>query len=179
MSRVVVGVSGSAACFKAVEIVSSLVQQGHEVIPVLTKSASLLVAPLQFSCIAGRKALTSEWNPSDDSGMDHIAFARNIDLLLVVPATANRIGLFAHGIASDLLGSLVLAFPFNKPRLFVPAMNPEMWAHPAVQRNVQQLADDGWQRIGPVAGSTACREIGLGRMAEPTVILDAVQGALS
>ena len=96
--------------------------------------------------------------------MDHIAMARAADVLVVAPCTADRIGLFAHGLAPDLLGSLALAFGADKPRLLAPAMNPEMWRHPAVQRNLATLRADGWQIIGPVAGATACGEEGEGRI---------------
>jgi phosphopantothenoylcysteine decarboxylase/phosphopantothenate--cysteine ligase len=179
MSRIVVGVSGSAACFKAVNICSALAQAGHEVTAVLTEAATALVTPLQFSCVTGNPALDNEWNPLDPAGMDHIAFARAADLMVVVPATADRIGLFAQGLAPDLLGSLSLAFDADKPRLFVPAMNPEMWNHPAVKRNVATLCDDGWQCIGPTDGATACGEVGLGRMVEPDVVLAAIETALA
>ena len=179
MSRIVVGVSGSAACFKAVSVCSALAQAGHEVTAVLTEAATALVTPLQFSCVTGNPALDNEWNPLDPTGMDHIRFARAADLIVVVPATADRIGLFAQGLAPDLLGSLSLAFDADKPRLFVPAMNPEMWNHPAVKRNVATLLSDGWQCIGPAEGPTACGEIGLGRMVELDVILAAIETALA
>ncbi|RMH05201.1 MAG: bifunctional 4'-phosphopantothenoylcysteine decarboxylase/phosphopantothenoylcysteine synthetase, partial [Planctomycetota bacterium] len=112
------------------------------------------------------------------AGMDHIALARAADLLVVAPATADRIGLLAHGLAPDLLGSLALAFEQDKPRLFAPAMNPEMWRHPAVARNALLLESDGWRRIGPVEGPTACGEDGPGRMVEPGELAEAILGAL-
>ena len=95
--------------------------------------------------------------------------------MLLVPATADRLASIAHGLASDLLGSALLAVEVEKPRIAAPSMNPEMWRQPAVQRNVAQLQQDGWQLVGPVSGSTACGEQGLGRMAEPAEILQAVQ----
>ncbi len=178
MSNIVVGVSGSAACFKAVSICSALAQAGHEVTAVLTEAATGLVTPLQFACVTGNPALDNEWEPLDPAGMDHIAFARSADLLLVVPATADHMGLIAQGLAPDLLGSLALAFGTEKPRLIVPAMNPEMWANSAVQRNAQTLKQDGWVFVGPVSGPTACGEEGSGRMVEPADVLTAVQKAL-
>ena len=178
MSQILVGVSASAACFKAVSVCSALMRANHEVQVVLSPGATRLVTPLQFSAVTGRRALSEEWESRDPAGMDHIALARSADLLVLVPATASRIGLVAHGIAIDLLGSLTLAFEQSKPRLFVPAMNPEMWKHPAVARNVAQLVSDGWEQIGPVAGDTACGETGMGRMVEPDHVVEAVQRAL-
>ena len=178
MSSILVGVCGSAACFKAVAVCSELARRGHQVSAVLTPAATRLAQPLQFACVTGRPALSDEWKPADPGGMDHIALARAADLLVVVPATADRIGLLAHGLASDLLGSLALAFEQDKPRLLVPAMNPEMWRHPAVVRNALQLENDGWRQIGPAEGPTACGEEGPGRMVEPVEVVEAVLNAL-
>ncbi|MBC8404359.1 MAG: hypothetical protein H8E15_03975 [Planctomycetes bacterium] len=174
MSEILLGVSGSAACFKAAALASALVQKGHGVTVVLTKAATKLVTPLQFSCLTSRRALCDEWKPQDRAGMDHIQLARQADVLIIAPATADRLGLLANGLAPDLLGSLCLAFEQSKARIVVPAMNPEMWKHPAVQRNVAQLAADGWQQIGPVTGRTACDEEGAGRMVEVHEVLAAL-----
>lgn len=179
MSRVLVGVGASAACFKAVAVCSALTQQGHSVQAVLTRHAARLVTPLQFSAVTGVKALCDEWEPADPSGMDHISLARAADLLLVCPASAGLIGSLAHGLAGDLLGSLALALEAGKPRLLAPAMNPEMWAHPAVRRNAATLRGDGWTIIGPADGPTACGERGAGRMSEPDEICAAVRAALA
>lgn len=179
MSRVLVGVGASAACFKAVAVCSALAKDGIGVQAVLTRHAARLVAPLQFSCVTGVRALCDEWEPTDPGGMDHIRLAREAGLLLVCPASAGLIGALAHGLAGDLLGSLALAFGAAKPRLLAPAMNPEMWAHPALRRNVAQLRGDGWRFVGPEEGATACGECGPGRMAEPEAICAAVRAALA
>ena len=179
MSNILIGVSASAACFKAVAVCSQLAQGGHSVRAVLSRGATRLVTPLQFSAVTGTTALSDEWRPEDPAGMDHIAVARWADLFAVVPASADRIGIFTNGLAPDLLGSLALAAEREKPRLYAPAMNPEMWSHPAVQRNAAALEADGWQRIGPVAGPTACGEQGEGRMAEPDEVIAAITAALS
>ncbi len=179
MSRVLIGVGASAACFKAVAVCSALTKEGHSVQAVLTRHAAKLVTPLQFSAVTGVRALCDEWEPADPSGMDHISFARAADLLLICPASAGLIGGLAHGLAADLLGSLALAFEADKPRLLTPAMNPVMWAHPAVRRNVALLLGDGWNLIGPVEGPTACGESGAGRMAEPDAVCAAVRAALA
>lgn len=178
MSEILVGVGASAACFKAVAVCSLLSKEGHGVQALLTRNATKLVQPLQFSCVTGRRALTDEWEPLDPAGMDHIALARRADLLLICPATAHLIGALAHGLAEDLLGSLALALEARKPRLIAPAMNPEMWANPLVQRNVGLLRDSGWQILGPAEGPTACGESGAGRMLEPEPIAAAVRAAL-
>lgn len=178
MSEILVGVGASAACFKAVAACSALAQEGHGVQVVLTRNATRLVQPLQFSCVTGRRALSDEWEPQDPAGMDHVALARRADLLLICPATAHLVGALAHGLAEDLLGSLALALEARKPRLLAPAMNPEMWANPLVQRNVRILTEAGWRLIGPVSGATACGESGPGRMAEAAEIAAAVRAAL-
>lgn len=178
MSEILVGVGASAACFKAVATCSALAQAGHGVQAVLTRNATKLVQPLQFSCVTGRRALTDEWEPSDPAGMDHITLARRADLLLICPATAHLVGALAHGLAEDLVGSLALALETRKPRLLAPAMNPEMWANPLVQRNVRLLTEAGWTIVGPASGATACGERGAGRMSEPEAIVAAVRAAL-
>lgn len=178
MSGILFGVSGSAACFKAVAACSALAQSGHHVQAVLSNGAAKLVTPLQFSCVTGVEAAHEEWKPRDPAGMDHIAMAREARLLIVAPCTADRIGLLANGLAPDLLGSLALAFG-DGPRLLAPAMNPEMWRHPAVQRNLERLRLDGWQVLGPAAGATACGEEGEGRMLEAAELVAAVEAALA
>lgn len=178
MSRILVGVSASAACFKAVAVCSDLTRRGHEVRAVLSRGAVKLVTPIQFAAVTGQPALSDEWRPEDPAGMDHIALARWADALLLCPASGDRIGVIAQGLAPDLLGSLALAFEQDKPRFYAPAMNPVMWAHPAVQRNVAQLEVDGWRTIGPVSGATACGEAGEGRMSEADEIAEVVAQAL-
>ncbi|MCH2100886.1 MAG: hypothetical protein MK209_03080 [Planctomycetes bacterium] len=173
--EILLGVSASAACFKAAALASQLVKAGHGVTAVLSHSATKLVTPLQFSCLTSRPTFSDEWKPEDPAGMDHIQLARRADVVLLVPATADRIGSVAHGLAPDLLGSALLATEVEKLRFAAPSMNPDMWRQPAVQRNVAQIVADGWQLVGPVAGLTACGEDGLGRMAEVEDILAAVQ----
>lgn len=179
MSEILVGVGASAACFKAVAACSLLAKEGHGVQAVLTRNATRLVQPLQFSCVTGRRALADEWEPQDPAGMDHISLARRAELLLICPATAHLLGALAHGLAEDLLGSLALAIEARKPRLLAPAMNPEMWANPLVQENARRLREAGWQILGPAAGPTACGESGAGRMLEAEEIAAAVRAALA
>lgn len=178
MTRVILGVSGSAACFKGAALASLLVREGYEVRVVLSAAATELVRPLQFEAVTGQRALHDEWSPEDPSGMDHIAVARWADAMVVAPATADRIGRMALGLAGDLLSSMTLAFPPDGVRVFAPAMNPVMWSQPAVQRNAAQLVREGWHQAGPVAGPTACGEEGDGRMCEPDAVLAALRRAL-
>ncbi|MBT3340808.1 MAG: hypothetical protein HOM34_02105 [Planctomycetes bacterium] len=166
MSKILLGVTGSAACFKAVAIASALTKLGHEVQVVLTPAAARFVTPLQFSCVTGIRALDDEWAGADPAGMDHISLARWADALIIAPATADTIGWLAHGMAPGLLGSLALAFSTTGPRAVAPAMNPQMWSNPSVERNIEQLASDGWQIFGPAQGDTACGETGPGRFLE-------------
>ncbi len=171
MSKILLGVTGSAACFKAVAIASTLTKQGHEVQVILTPAAARFVTALQFSCVTGIKALDDEWAGSDPAGMDHISLARWADALVIAPATADTMGWLAHGMAPGLLGSLALAFAKTGPRAVAPAMNPQMWANPAVERNAEQLAQDGWQVFGPAEGDTACGETGPGRFLEADAVV--------
>jgi phosphopantothenoylcysteine decarboxylase/phosphopantothenate--cysteine ligase len=180
MAHILLGVSASAACFKAAALASTLAGRGHQVQVVLTPSAAKLVTPLQFSCLTGRRALISEFDGEgmDPAGMDHIRLAREADLLVIVPASANLLGQLAHGLAPHLLATLALALEQQKPRLLAPAMNPAMWAQPAVARNVATLEGDGWQFLGPAAGHTACGEDGEGRLMEVPELAAAIEAAL-
>lgn len=181
MAHILLGVSASAACFKAAALASALSGKGHEVQVVLTPSAAKLVAPLQFSCLTGRTALVSEFDGqgADPSGMDHISLARAADLLLMAPATANLLGQLALGLAPNLVTTLALAWESDKPRLVAPAMNPAMWAQPAVQRNLSTLQQDGWRLLAPAEGHTACGEDGHGRLQEVPELVAAVAHALA
>jgi len=178
MANILLGVTGSAACFKAATCASQLTQQGHHVQVVLTPMALEFVSSLQFSCLTGVPAISHDDSQLDPAGMEHIALARQADLMLIMPATANTIGHIANGIAGNLLTTLALAISDAIPRLIAPAMNPDMFSHPAVQRNLQQLEADGWQQVGPASGVTACQEEGVGRMLEVDEILEMVAGVL-
>ncbi len=179
MAEVLLGVCGSAACFKAVALASALTQEGHGVQVIQTRAATRLVAPLQFRCVTGRPALTDEWNPADAGGMDHIRLARRAELFVVAPASAHTLARLAQGMGGDLLASTALAFDPARPRFFAPAMNPVMWAQAPVQRNVALLEGDGWRRLGPAEGPTACGEDGPGRMLEPEAILETLRPYLA
>ena len=182
--RVTVGVSGGIAAYKAAELVRSLQRQALEVHVVMTESACKFVQPLTFAALTGHQVITSLWEDpvaaenavAGQSGIDHIAEAQWADALVVAPATANILAKFAHGIADDFLTTMYLAT--KAPVLVAPAMNVNMWDHPATQANLETLRQRGVRVIEPGTGELACGMIGAGRMAEPDVIADAVLTAI-
>ncbi len=174
---VALGVTGSVAAFKAVELARTLLQRGTRVLPVLTRSGARFVAPMTFTALCGERARVDMW---DDTfpGELHIELAARADAVLVAPATADFLARIAQGRADDLLAALVLVA--RGPVLVAPAMHPRMWANPATQRNVRALQhDDRVRFVGPVVGPVANGEVGLGRMAEPSDIVSALDGLLS
>ncbi|MBP6716190.1 MAG: bifunctional phosphopantothenoylcysteine decarboxylase/phosphopantothenate--cysteine ligase CoaBC [Acidobacteria bacterium] len=176
MSFVCLGVSGGIGAYKAVEVARLLQKRGHEVQAVMTRSARKFVGPLTFEAITRRPVITGQFAPGINSHVEHIALASSAELLLVVPATANIIGKFANGIADDFLTSLHLAT--RAPILMAPAMNTNMWDHPAVQENLQRLTARGVRFVDPGDGYLACGWIGKGRLAEPDAIVDAADRLL-
>lgn len=181
--RVVVGVSGGIAAYKAAELVRALQRQAVEVHVVMTAASQQFVQPLTFAALTGYKVFTSLWTETnagdqaaEQKGIDHIAEAQWADALIVAPATANILAKFAHGIADDFLSTLYLAT--SAPVLVAPAMNVNMWNHPATQANVAALQDRGVRVIEPGTGELACGMVGEGRMAEPEDIAAAVLGVL-
>src|ERR671922_613777 len=141
MALVALGVTGGIGAYKAVEVCRGLQKQGHDVIAVMTRSAARFVGPITFEAITRRRVITSQWKPGMNADIEHIAIADQISLLLVAPCTANVIGKFAAGIADDFLSSLYLAT--RAPVLVAPAMNSNMLAHDAVQRNLERLTRRG------------------------------------
>ncbi|HLY42660.1 MAG TPA: bifunctional phosphopantothenoylcysteine decarboxylase/phosphopantothenate--cysteine ligase CoaBC [Terracidiphilus sp.] len=185
--RVTVGVSGGVAAYKAAELVRALQRQALEVHVVMTKSATRFVQPLTFSALTGHKVITSLWDEpgssesaydasNEQNGIEHISEAQWSDALVVAPATANILAKFAHGIADDFLTTMYLAT--QAPVLVAPAMNVNMWDHPATQANLEILRQRGVRVIEPGTGDLACGMVGTGRMAEPEAIADAVLNAL-
>ena len=175
--KIILGVTGGIAAYKAAELCRLLVKAGAEVRVVMTAAAQQFVAPLTFQALSGQPVLTSLWEAASGDGMEHIHLSRTADLLLVAPASADFLAKLAHGRADDLLSTLCLAR--TCPLAVAPAMNREMWAAAATRRNLQQLAADDVTVLGPAAGEQACGEIGLGRMLEASEIAAALTGALS
>lgn len=171
--EVLVGVTGGIAAYKTAALVSRLVQSGVSVTVVMTKAAAHLVGPKTFEALTGRPVGTDMWLPTPHP---HIELARRAELLCVAPATANFLAKAAWGLADDLLTTCLLAF--TGPVLIAPAMNSQMWAKPAVQRNLQQLREDGYIIMDPGEGYLSCGEVGAGRMAEPDIIFAKIEEIL-
>jgi phosphopantothenoylcysteine decarboxylase/phosphopantothenate--cysteine ligase len=171
------GVTGGIGAYKAVEVCRGLQKRGHDVVAVMTKAATRFVGPVTFEAITRRPVITSQWKPGANADIEHIAIADEIALLVVAPCTANVIGKFANGIADDFLTSLYLAT--KAPMLIAPAMNTNMLAHDAVQRNLQALAARGTRFVEPGEGYLACGWIGKGRLAEPEDIVAAAERIVS
>ena len=177
MALIALGVTGGIGAYKAVEVCRGLQKRGHEVVAVMTRSATRFVGPLTFEAITRRPVITSQWQAGANADIEHIALADGIALLLVAPCTANVAGKFAHGIADDFLTSLYLAT--QAPVLLAPAMNSNMLAHPAVRQNLDTLAARGVRFVDPGEGYLACGWIGKGRLAEPDDIVLAAEQVLS
>ncbi len=182
--RIVLGVTGGIAAYKAAELARRLVKEGAEVHAVLTAAAARFVTPVTFQALTGRLAWCDAWDARMPDNMAHIELSRAADAILVVPATADFLARLAHGFADDLLASLCLARPRagidgagqDCPLLVAPAMNRQMWENPATQRNQSQLREDGVIFLGPASGLQACGEVGEGRLLEPEEIHDALVG---
>ena len=170
--RIVLGVTGGIAAYKAAELVRLLGKQGAEVQVAMTAAASHFVTATTFQALSGKPVFSDQWDARMPNAMAHIDLSRSADLILVAPASANFLARCANGFADDLLATMVLAR--NCPLLLAPAMNRQMWENPATQRNVVQLQADGVQFVGPASGEQACGEVGVGRMAEPAEILEEV-----
>jgi len=170
--RIVLGLSGGIACYKAAELTRALVKEGATVQVVMTEAAEQFITAVTLQALSNRSVYTSQWDAREANNMAHINLTRDADAVLVAPASADFIAKLLHGRADDLLSLLCLARPIERcPLLVAPAMNREMWAHPAMQRNFAQLAADGATVLGPASGDQACGEIGDGRMLEPDELL--------
>ena len=172
--RLVLGVTGGIAAYKAAELARLLVKEGAEVHAVLTQSGARFVTPATFQALTGRPAWTDMWDARMPDSMAHIDLSRGADAIVVAPASADFLAKLAHGLADDLLSTLCLAR--DCPLIVAPAMNRQMWENPATQRNKSRLAQDGVILLGPAAGEQACGESGLGRMLEAAEILETLAG---
>ena len=172
--RLVLGVTGGIAAYKAAELARLLVKEGAEVHAVLTQSGARFVTPATFQALTGRPAWTDMWDARMPDSMAHIDLSRGADAIVVAPASADFLAKLAHGLADDLLSTLCLAR--ECPLIVAPAMNRQMWENPATQRNKSQLAQDGVIVLGPASGEQACGETGPGRMLEAAELHDAVVG---
>ena len=170
--HIVLGLSGGIACYKSAELVRELVKAGATVQVVMTEAAEQFITAVTMQALSNRPVVTSQWDAREPNSMAHINLTRAADAVLVAPASADMIAKLVQGRADDLLSLLCLARPIERcPLLVAPAMNREMWAHPATQRNLVQLRADGATVLGPASGDQACGEIGDGRMLEPEELL--------
>ena len=170
--HIVLGLSGGIACYKAAELCRALVKQGATVQVVMTEAAAQFITPVTMQALSNRPVYVSQWDEREPNNMAHINLTREADAILVAPASADFMAKLLHGRADDLLSLMCLARPLDKvPLLLAPAMNREMWAHPATQRNMAQLQADGAQVLGVGQGEQACGETGDGRMLEPDELL--------
>jgi phosphopantothenoylcysteine decarboxylase/phosphopantothenate--cysteine ligase len=167
--KIVLGITGSIAAYKAAEIARLLLKQNAEVRVIMTSNAQQFITPLTFQAIVGNHVLTDLFNPTH-TAMEHIDLARWADCILIAPASASSIARIAHGFADDLLSTTYLAAK-NKPLFIAPAMNQQMWHHPITQDNIKKLQHYGGRILGPAEGEQACGDNGLGRMLEPEEIL--------
>jgi phosphopantothenoylcysteine decarboxylase / phosphopantothenate---cysteine ligase len=176
MSLIALGVCGGIGAYKAVEVVRGLQKAGYDVAVIMTEAAQQFVGPLTFEAITQRRVVTGQFDPGANANIEHISLATTIELLVVAPATANVIGKMAGGIADDFLTSLYLAT--RAPVLIAPAMNTNMWEHPAVQENMRALTGRGVHVAEPGEGFLACGWTGKGRLAEPPDIVAAAERLL-
>jgi phosphopantothenoylcysteine decarboxylase/phosphopantothenate--cysteine ligase len=160
--RIGLGVSGGIAAYKAVEVMRLLQKSGCEVSVAMTRHATEFVQPLTFRALTDAPVIVDDYDPQNPDPIAHVNFSQNIDLLLIVPATANIIAKFANGVADDFLSSTYLAC--TAPVLIAPAMNTTMWEQPATQRNIARLKKDGARFVEPVAGELACKTVGTGKL---------------
>jgi phosphopantothenoylcysteine decarboxylase/phosphopantothenate--cysteine ligase len=170
--RIVLGLTGGVACYKAAELTRALIKAGASVQVVMTEAARHFITPVTMQALSGKTVYTDQWDNRVANNMAHIDLSRNADAILIAPCSADFMRKLVHGAADDLLSTLCLARPASVPLLVAPAMNVEMWQNPATQRNATQLLQDGVTLLGPAVGEQACGETGLGRMLEPEQLLE-------
>ena len=168
--KIVLGISGGIAAYKAPELARQLMQEGASVQVVMTEAAQQFVTPVTMQALTGNPVYTSQWDNSIANNMAHIELSRSADAILIAPASADLMAKLSLGLADDLLSTLCLAR--DCPLLVTPAMNKQMWEHAATQRSAQRLLEDGVTLLGPASGFQACGETGMGRMLEPSEITE-------
>ena len=170
--KIVFGISGGIAAYKAPELARQLMQEGASVQVVMTEAAKQFVTPVTMQALTGNPVYLSQWDSTIPNNMAHIELSRSADAILIAPASADLMAKLSLGLADDLLTTLCLAR--DCPLLITPAMNKQMWEHAATQRSAQRLLDDGVALLGPASGFQACGEVGMGRMLEPAEITEQV-----
>ncbi|MDB5768164.1 MAG: dfp [Collimonas fungivorans] len=169
--KIVLGLTGGIACYKAAEFARALIKAGASVQVVMTAAATHFITPITMQGLSGKPVFTDQWDARIGNNMPHIDLTRDADAIVIVPCSADFIFKLAHGACDDLLSTLCVARPATVPLLVAPAMNVEMWQNAATQRNLAQLLADGIQLLGPDAGEQACGEVGMGRMLEAHELL--------
>jgi phosphopantothenoylcysteine decarboxylase/phosphopantothenate--cysteine ligase len=173
--HIVLGLTGGIACYKAAELCRALIKEGATVQVVMTEAAAQFITPVTMQALSNRPVFDSQWDARPENNMAHINLSREADAILIAPCSADFMAKLLHGRADDLLSLMCLARPIaTVPLLIAPAMNREMWAHPATQRNLEQLQTDGAYLLGVGSGFQACGETGDGRMLEPNELLQDV-----
>ena len=172
--RIVLGLTGGVACYKAAELTRALSKAGATVQVVMTDAATHFITPVTMQALSGRPVYIDQWDARVANNMPHIDLTRDADAIVVAPCSADFMSKLAHGGCNDLLSTLCVARPTMLPLLIAPAMNVEMWQNAATQRNLHQLQQDGIGVLGPDAGDQACGETGMGRMMEPAQLLEQI-----
>lgn len=175
--KIVLGLTGGIACYKAADLLRKLVGAGAAVQVVMTNAATQFITPVTMQALSGHPVFSSQWDSRIANNMPHIDLTREVDAIIIAPCSADFMSKLAHGACDDLLSTLCLARPATLPLLIAPAMNVEMWQKPATRRNAAALAADGIQLLGPEAGQQACGETGMGRMLEPEQLLQGIIGS--
>jgi phosphopantothenoylcysteine decarboxylase/phosphopantothenate--cysteine ligase len=169
--KIVLGLTGGIACYKAAELTRALGKAGAQVQVAMTNSATQFITPVTMQALSGNTVYTDQWDARIANNMPHIDLTRDADAIVIAPCSTNFLFKLAHGACDDLLSTLCIARPASLPLLIAPAMNVEMWQNAATQRNLTQIIADGIQVLGPAAGDQACGETGLGRMLEVPEIM--------
>jgi len=175
--KIVLGLTGGVACYKAAELTRALCKAGASVQVVMTDAATHFITPVTMQALSGHPVVTDQWDARVSNNMPHIDLTRGADAIVIAPCSADFIFKLAHGACDDLLSTLCVARPDTLPLLVAPAMNVEMWQNPATRRNVAQLKADHIAVLGPDAGAQACGETGMGRMLEPEQLLEEIIAA--
>lgn len=175
--KILLGLTGGVACYKAAELARGLGKAGASVQVVMTQAATQFITSITMQALTGNTVYTDQWDARIANNMPHIDLTRGIDAIVIVPCSTDFIFKLAHGACDDLLSTLCVARPHGVPLMIAPAMNVEMWQNPATQRNIAQLKLDGITLLGPDSGDQACGEVGYGRMLEPAQLLEEIIAA--
>ncbi|HWB20988.1 MAG TPA: flavoprotein [Phycisphaerales bacterium] len=178
--NILVGLSGGIACYKVATVVSALAQEGAQITVLMTEGATRFVAPLTFGALSGNAVHTDLWEQTDSSDPQHIRMSRSAELLLIAPCTMDMMSKLVTGRTDDVVSLVASAIDRQRQTVIIaPSMNEVMWNQPANQRNLRQLVEDGYEVVGPGSGWQACRTEGVGRMAEPAELIEAVKKSLA